>query len=65
MDPADAPAISSAVISNGAVLVIHPSAIPAGIGAFIKAFAANGTEPGPVLALETGLVQVTPRCTGS
>ena len=62
----DASAISSAIISHGAVLVIHPSAIPAGIGVYIKAFAAaDDTATGPVLALETGLVQVSPPCTGS
>jgi hypothetical protein len=57
---------ASAIISHGAVLVIHPSAIPAGIGVFIKAFAAaDDTTTGPVLALETGLVQASPLCTGS
>jgi hypothetical protein len=66
IDPADAATISSAVISGGAVLVLHPSAIPAGIGVFIKAFAAaEHTTTGPVFAMETGLVQASPLCTGS
>lgn len=66
IDFSDAAALSSAVNSGGAVLVIHPSAIPAGIGVFIKAFAAaDGTKNGPVLALQTDLVQTSPQCTGS
>jgi len=66
IDMGDAAALSSAVTSGSAVFVIHPSAIPAGIGVSIKAFAApDGTKNGPVLALETGLVQTSPQCTGS
>ncbi|HEX6855616.1 MAG TPA: hypothetical protein VF204_09995 [Streptosporangiaceae bacterium] len=66
IDLGDASAISSAVLSNGAVLVIHPSAIPAGIGVFIKAFAASpGTQNGPTFDMQTGLVMTSPQCTGS
>ncbi len=48
------------------VLTIDPSAFPAGIGLYIKAFAASpGTENGPVLSLQTDLVTTSPQCTGS
>ncbi|HEV2370837.1 MAG TPA: hypothetical protein VGS19_01595 [Streptosporangiaceae bacterium] len=51
---------------TGAVLAIRPSAIPHGIGLFIKAWAAGpGTRSGSTLSLQTDLVQVSPQCTGS
>jgi hypothetical protein len=54
-----------AVGPNSVVLVIHPSAIPAGIGLFIKAFAASPGTTGSGFALQTDLVQASPLCTGS
>jgi hypothetical protein len=50
----------------GAVAVnIRPSAIPHGIGLYLKAWAASpGTQSGPYLSLQTDLVQATPKCTG-
>lgn len=47
------------------VLAIRPSAIPPGIGLYLEAWAANpGTKAGPTLSMQTGLVLVSPRCTG-
>ena len=51
--------------SSGVVLLIRPSAIPPGIGLFVKAWAAApGSRPGELLSLQTDLVQVSPQCTG-
>jgi hypothetical protein len=51
---------------NSVVIVIHPAAIPAGIGLFIKAFAASpGTHAGTTFSLQTDLVTTSPQCTGS
>jgi hypothetical protein len=45
---------------------IRPSAIPHGIGLYVKAWAASpGTQSGPYLDLQIDLVQATPQCTGS
>jgi hypothetical protein len=51
----------------GSVAVnIRPSAIPHGIGLYVKAWAASpGTQSGPYLDLQIDLVQATPQCTGS
>jgi hypothetical protein len=61
--------LSWGLFKNGlpsAVLVIRPSAIPHGIGLFIKAWAVTpGTHNGPYLSMDTGLVQVSPQCTGT
>jgi hypothetical protein len=54
-----------AVGPNSVVLVIHPSAIPAGIGLFIEAFAASPGTTGSGFALQTDLVQASPLCTGA
>jgi hypothetical protein len=63
------PRVSWGVFKNGlpsAVLVIRPSAIPRGIGLFIKAWAARpGPHNGPFLSMDTDLVQVSPQCTGT
>ena len=48
------------------VLIIRPSAIPHGIGLFIEAYAASpGSQAGEAFAMQTDLVQASPRCTGS
>jgi hypothetical protein len=50
----------------GVILSIRPSAIPHGIGLFLEAWAASpGITSGPYLSMQTDLVQVSPRCTGS
>jgi hypothetical protein len=48
---------------NGVVLKIRPSAIPHGIGLYLKAWAASPGANGG-LSLQTDLVQATPQCTG-
>jgi hypothetical protein len=48
--------------ASGVVVTISPSAIPHGIGLYLKAWAANGTDGG--LSLQIDLVQATPECTG-
>jgi hypothetical protein len=62
------PSVSAGFFRNsqpGVVLAIRPSAIPHGIGLFVKAWAASpGTGSGPVLSMDTGLVLVSPQCTG-
>ena len=51
---------------SSVALTINSSAIPPGIGVFIKAFAASpGTENGPIFSLENDLVMTSPQCTGS
>ena len=51
---------------NSVALTINSSAIPPGIGVFIKAFAASpGTENGPIFSMENDLVMTSPQCTGS
>ena len=51
---------------DSVALTIDPSAFPAGIGLYIKAFAASpGTENGQVFSLQTDLVAASPQCTGS
>jgi hypothetical protein len=48
------------------VLAIRPSAIPPGIGIYLAAWAASpGTSNGPYLTMQTDLVQVSPKCTGT
>jgi hypothetical protein len=54
-----------AVGPNSVVLVIRPSAIPAGIGLFIEASAASQGTTGSGFELQTDLVQASPLCTGS
>jgi hypothetical protein len=57
---------SSSLNQRSVVLVVHPSAIPAGIGLFIEAFAADpGTTTGDLFGMQTDLVQASPACTGS
>jgi hypothetical protein len=47
------------------VLAIRPSAIPHGVGLYLKAWAASpGTRSGPTLSIQTDLVQASPQCTG-
>jgi hypothetical protein len=48
---------------NGVVLKIRPSAIPHGIGLYLKAWAASPGANGG-LSLQIDLVQATPQCTG-
>jgi hypothetical protein len=51
---------------GGVAVNIRPSAIPHGIGLYVKAWAASpGTQSGPYLDLQIDLVQATPQCTGS
>jgi hypothetical protein len=46
--------------------IIRPSALPHGIGLYLKAWAPNpGTRPGISLSMEINLVQATPHCTGT
>lgn len=50
---------------GGVAVNIRPSAIPHGIGLYLKAWAASpGTQSGQALSLQIDLVQATPRCTG-
>jgi hypothetical protein len=52
--------------TRGVAVNIRPSAIPHGIGLYLKAWAASpGTQSGAVLSLQIDLVQATPQCTGS
>jgi hypothetical protein len=48
--------------ASGVVVTIRPSAIPHGIGLYLKAWAASGNFGG--LSLQIDLVQATPQCTG-
>jgi hypothetical protein len=51
---------------GGVAVNIRPSAIPRGIGLYVKAWAASpGTHSGAYLSLQIDLVQATPQCTGS
>jgi hypothetical protein len=53
-------------LQDGVVVNIRPSAIPHGIGLYLKAWAASpGTQSGAFLSLQIDLVQATPQCTGS
>jgi hypothetical protein len=53
-------------LASGVVVNIRPSAIPHGIGLYLKAWAASpGTQSGAFLSLQIDLVQATPQCTGS
>jgi len=50
---------------SGVAINIRPSAIPRGIGLYLKAWAASpGTQSGAYLTLQADLVQATPQCTG-
>ena len=50
---------------GGVAVNFRPSAIPPGIGVFLKAWVASpGTSNGPYLSLQVDLVQVSPQCTG-
>ena len=50
---------------GGVAVNFRPSAIPPGIGVFLKAWVASpGTSNGPYLSLQVELVQVSPQCTG-
>jgi hypothetical protein len=50
---------------RGVAINIRPSAIPRGIGLYLKAWAAApGTQSGTYLTLQADLVQATPPCTG-
>lgn len=52
--------------TNGVAVNIRPSAIPHGIGLYLKAWAASpGAQSGAALSLQIDLVQATPQCTGS
>jgi hypothetical protein len=52
--------------AGGVAVNIRPSAIPHGIGLYLKAWAASpGTQSGEFLSLQIDLVQATPGCTGS
>jgi hypothetical protein len=52
-------------LASGVVVSIRPSAIPHGIGLYLKAWAASpGTQSGASLSLQIDLVQATPQCTG-
>ena len=48
--------------TRGVAVNIRPAAIPHGIGLYMKAWAANGSNGG--LSLQIDLVQATPQCTG-
>ena len=48
---------------NGVAVTIRPSAIPQGIGLYLKAWAASTGAHGG-LSLQIDLVQATPQCTG-
>ena len=51
---------------GGVAVNIRPSAIPHGIGLYLKAWAASpGTQSGAALSLQIDLVQATAQCTGS
>jgi hypothetical protein len=50
---------------SGVAINIRPSAIPHGIGLYLKAWAASpGTQNGAGLTLQADLVQASPQCTG-
>jgi hypothetical protein len=49
---------------NGVAVTIRPSAIPHGIGLYLKAWAASPGANGG-LSLQIDLVQATPQCAGS
>ena len=52
--------------ASGVVVTIRPSAIPRGIGLYLKAWVASpGTQSGAFLSMEIDLVRATHRCTGS
>jgi len=48
--------------TGGVAVNIRPAVIPHGIGLYLKAWAANGSNGG--LSLQIDLVQATPQCTG-
>jgi hypothetical protein len=48
---------------GGVAVTIRPSAIPHGIGLYLKAWAAGPSANGG-LSLQIDLVQATPQCTG-
>jgi hypothetical protein len=46
--------------------IIRPSALPHGIGLYLKAWAPNpGRHPAATLSMEINLVEATPHCTGT
>jgi len=50
---------------GGVAVNFRPSAIPPGIGVFLKAWVASpGTSNGPYLSLQVDLVRASPQCTG-
>jgi len=57
---------SNVTVPGNDAFIFRPSAIPHGIGLYLKAWAPKpGTHPAASLSMEINLVQATPRCTGS
>ncbi len=58
--------IPNVTVPEADAAIIRPSALPHGIGLYLKAWAPNpGTHSAASLSMEINLVQATHRCTGS
>ena len=56
---------SNVIVPRRDAVILRPSAIPHGIGLYMKAWAPKpGTHPAATLSMEIDLVQATPQCTG-
>jgi hypothetical protein len=57
---------SNVPVPSSDAVIFRPSALPRGIGLYMKAWAPKpGTHPAASLSMEMDLVQATPRCTGT
>jgi hypothetical protein len=66
MAKVDEKLIPNVTVPEADAAIIRPSALPHGIGLYLKAWAPNpGTRSAATLSMEINLVQATPRCTGS
>ncbi len=66
MAKVDEKLIPNVTVPEADAAIIRPSALPHGIGLYLKAWAANpGTHSAASLSMEINLVQATPQCTGS
>ena len=58
--------IPNVTVPEADAAIIRPSALPHGVGLYLKAWAPKpGTHPGATLSMEINLVRATHRCTGS
>jgi hypothetical protein len=62
----DGKLIPNMTVPEADAAIIRPSALPHGVGLYLKAWAPNpGTHSAATLSMEINLVQATPHCTGS